>query len=86
MKIDKNTKILIAGLGLMGGSYAEALTRRGFEVGALARRQEAIDFALEKGIISHGRSPRHGPRFDFLPAGDLRIPWAGRRRCCRPAA
>ena len=38
MKIDKNTKILIAGLGLMGGSYAEALTRRGFEVGALARR------------------------------------------------
>ena len=69
MKIDKNTKILIAGLGLMGGSYAEALTQRGFEVGALARRQETIDFALEKGIISHGRSvvdPEYIGQFDLV--------------------
>lgn len=39
MKLDKNTKILILGLGLMGGSYAESLTSHGFEVGAVARRQ-----------------------------------------------
>ena len=31
MKLDKNTKILILGLGLMGGSYAESLTSHGFE-------------------------------------------------------
>ena len=69
MKLDKNTKILIAGLGLMGGSYAESLTQRGFEVGALARRQEAIDYALKKGIIKHGRSdidPEYIGQFDLI--------------------
>ncbi len=69
MKLDKNTKILIAGLGLMGGSYAESLTQRGFEVGALARRQDAIDYALKKGIIKHGRSdidPEYIGQFDLI--------------------
>ena len=47
-------KILIVGLGLIGGSYAEALTRRGFDVTALTRSAESIGFALEKGIISRG--------------------------------
>lgn len=56
MEFNKNTKILIVGLGLMGGSYAQALSEQGFEVGAIARRQETIDFALEKGWISHGCS------------------------------
>lgn len=56
MKLDKNTKILILGLGLMGGSYAESLTSHGFEVGAVARRQETIDYALREGIIKHGRA------------------------------
>ena len=48
-------KVLIVGLGLIGGSYAEKLTRLGFEVGALARRQETLDFALSHGFIAHGR-------------------------------
>ena len=39
MKLDKNTKILILGLGLMGGSYAQSLTAHGFEVGAIAGRR-----------------------------------------------
>ena len=54
MKFDKNTKILIVGLGLIGGSYAEALSEKGFSVKAIDSRKEAIDYALEKGIISRG--------------------------------
>lgn len=54
MKFDKNTKILIVGLGLIGGSYAEALSEKGFSVKAIDSRKEAIDYALEKGMISGG--------------------------------
>ncbi len=69
MKLSKDTKILILGLGLMGGSYAKALTERGFEVGAVTRRQETIDYALTEGIIAHGRAdidPEYISRFDLL--------------------
>ena len=52
--LTKDKKILIVGLGLIGGSYAEALTRAGFEVGAVTRSRKSIDFALENGIISSG--------------------------------
>ena len=52
--LTKDKKILIVGLGLIGGSYAEALTRAGFEVGAVTRSRKSIDLALEKGIISSG--------------------------------
>jgi len=50
----KDKKILIVGLGLIGGSYAEALKRKGFEVGAVTRSQSSIDYALEKGMIHCG--------------------------------
>ena len=50
--LTKDKKILIVGLGLIGGSYAEALTKAGFEVGAVTRSRKSIDYALEKGIIS----------------------------------
>lgn len=49
-------KILIVGLGLIGGSYADALTAAGYEVGALEPRRSSLDYALEKGIIHHGRT------------------------------
>ena len=49
MKLDKNLKICIVGLGLIGGSYAQALSDEGYEVGAVAKRRQTIDFALEKG-------------------------------------
>lgn len=52
--ITKDKKILIVGLGLMGGSYADALTKAGFEVGAITRSQRSIDFAIKNGIIRHG--------------------------------
>ena len=54
MTLQRDCKILIIGLGLMGGSYAQALTDSGYEVGAIDRRQESIDYALEHGLIRHG--------------------------------
>jgi len=48
------SNILIVGLGLIGGSYAKALTRLGYHVTALARRQETIDYAVSNGIIAGG--------------------------------
>ena len=54
MKIIKDVKFLIVGLGLIGGSYAEALTDLGYEVGAITRSQKSIDYAVKKGLISHG--------------------------------
>ena len=55
MKLNKDMKILIVGLGLIGGSYAEALSKKGYEVGAIDQKQEAIDFALRKGYIASGK-------------------------------
>lgn len=49
-----NSEILIVGLGLMGGSYAKALTRLGFCVAAIDRDPDAIAYALESGIIQKG--------------------------------
>ena len=54
MKINKKQKILIVGLGLIGGGYAEGLTNAGYYVGAISRKQETIDYALKKGIIKEG--------------------------------
>lgn len=49
-------KVLIVGLGLMGGSYAQKLSALGFEVGALVRRQQTLDYALAHGLIAHGQT------------------------------
>ena len=54
MKIINDVKFLIVGLGLIGGSYAQALTDLGYEVGAITRSRESIEYACEKGLISHG--------------------------------
>lgn len=48
------SRILIVGLGLIGGSYAKALKKLGYHVSAIDTRREAIDFALENHIISDG--------------------------------
>lgn len=56
MKLNKDMKILIVGLGLIGGSYAEALSKKGYEVGAIDQKQEAIVFALRKGYIASGKT------------------------------
>ncbi|MBQ3264404.1 MAG: prephenate dehydrogenase [Ruminococcus sp.] len=49
-----HSRILIVGLGLIGGSYAKALKRLGYHVTAIEKRQSAIDFALENHIIDDG--------------------------------
>ncbi len=54
MKLDKNCKILIVGLGLIGGSYARALKKQGFYVSAIDKRAEAIEYALSENIIDRG--------------------------------
>lgn len=53
-KIAPNTKFLIIGLGLMGGSYARALKKEGFYVEAIDRDFDAIEYALDKDIIDVG--------------------------------
>ena len=55
MKLTKNHKILIVGLGLIGGSYAMALSKKGYEVGAITLKQEDITYAINNKIISHGQ-------------------------------
>lgn len=54
MKLNKDMKILIVGLGLIGGSYAKALTKQGYHVSAITRSQSTIDYALEEKIIEKG--------------------------------
>lgn len=54
MKLTNDKKILIVGLGLIGGSYAEGFKKKGFYVGAITRSQKSIDYALEKKIIDEG--------------------------------
>ena len=54
MTLDKNTKILIIGLGVMGGSYAAALTEKGYKIACITKEQRDIDYAISKGIISYG--------------------------------
>ena len=52
--IDKNTLFHIVGLGLIGGSYARALSKQGYRVEATDARREAIDYAEKNGLISAG--------------------------------
>ena len=47
-------KILIIGLGLIGGSYAQSLTEKGYEVGAIDTNFESLKLAFENGWIRHG--------------------------------
>lgn len=47
--LNKQSNILIVGLGLMGGSYAAALSRKGYKVYALSLEQRSIDYAPARG-------------------------------------
>ena len=54
IKFDKDTRVLIVGLGLIGGSYAMALSKRGCHVSAITLDQKDIDYAKERGLIEYG--------------------------------
>lgn len=47
-------KICIVGLGLMGGSYAMGLSKKGHEIYGIDQNPQAIQFAKEKGYIKNG--------------------------------
>ena len=56
MIVDITKRILIVGLGLLGGSYARGLKRFGFHISAITKEQSSIDFALQEGIIDEGNT------------------------------
>ena len=87
------TRILIVGLGLIGGSYAEGLKKAGFEVGAVTRSQKTVDYALEKGIVDSGTvevTREYVSRFDivvFALYPHIFLSWIERYQdCLKPGA
>ena len=54
MIVNVNKRILIVGLGLLGGSYARVLKRFGFHISAITKDQSSIDYALKEDIIDDG--------------------------------
>ena len=54
MQIDKDTNILIVGLGMIGGSYARGLTKKGLKIHAIDTDEDTIQYALENNIIAEG--------------------------------
>jgi prephenate dehydrogenase len=54
MIVDVSQKILIVGLGLLGGSYAKVLRRFGFHISAITLEQSSIDYAIREGLIDKG--------------------------------
>ncbi|MBQ2390219.1 MAG: prephenate dehydrogenase/arogenate dehydrogenase family protein [Clostridia bacterium] len=52
--VDVSKKVLIVGLGLLGGSYARGLKRFGFHISAITKEQSSIDYAINEGIIDEG--------------------------------
>lgn len=69
MLLTKEKKILIVGLGLIGGSYAQALSKKGYEVGAIDVDATAIEYALSNGFITSGQvevSEQYVKDFDMV--------------------
>ena len=54
LKLDKNTNILIVGLGIIGGSFAKGFAKAGIPVNAIDTDPHAIEYALENSIIEKG--------------------------------
>ena len=54
MIVDVSKKILIVGLGLLGGSYAKVLKRFGFHISAITKDQSSIEYAIKEKIIDEG--------------------------------
>ena len=70
MIVDVSKRILIVGLGLLGGSYAKALKRFGFHISAITLEQSSIDYALREGIIDEGTTELDG---EIIGGADLVI-------------
>jgi len=68
--LTKDKKILIVGLGLIGGSYAQGLKKQGFCVGAVTRSRQTIAYALEQGMIDEGSIE---PSAEFIGRYDILV-------------
>lgn len=68
--INKNSKILIIGLGLIGGSYAEGLSKKGYKVYGLDINNESIEYAKNNNFIIDGCTL---PTREFVNQFDLII-------------
>ncbi|MBE6935657.1 MAG: prephenate dehydrogenase [Ruminococcaceae bacterium] len=66
--VDISKRILIVGLGLLGGSYARVLRRFGFPISAITLEQRDIDYAIREGIIDEGSTQ---PDPELVGAADL---------------
>ena len=53
-QINNKTRIIIVGLGLIGGSYAKALTKKGYKVRAITLDSSDIEYAIDKGFLEDG--------------------------------
>lgn len=54
MHLTKDINILIVGLGVIGGSYARALSSKGYRVSCITKKQKDIDYAMERNMIAYG--------------------------------
>lgn len=54
MKLDKNLNILIVGLGLIGGSYAMGLHKKGYKISAIDVNENSVKYALAHNMIDSG--------------------------------
>lgn len=54
MKLNQDMNILIVGLGVIGGGYARALSKKGFRINCITKEKKDIDYALERGMIAYG--------------------------------
>ena len=70
MIVDVSKRILIVGLGLLGGSYAKVLRRFGFHISAITLEQSDIDYAIREGIIDEGSTELDE---DLIGSADLVI-------------
>lgn len=82
----KNSKVLIAGLGLIGGSAAKALKKAGFQVYAYDADGDTIARAFAEGVIVKGYSkaadiPEVDMMFCCLPPGSA-APFLREARTC----
>lgn len=54
MTLSKESKILIVGLGVIGGGYASALSAKGYDVSCITKNQCDVDYARERGMVRYG--------------------------------
>lgn len=68
--INKNTKFLIVGLGLLGGSYARGLTEKGYYVEAITNSEKTAQYALDHEIV---KKASHKVEEEMIRSADIII-------------